>query len=257
MNLHAATTADGRDRKQLERICRYLLRPPFAHNAVTALPGGRVRVSFKAPWRSGTAHADMDAHQFLARLCALVPPPGFHMTRYYGVLASHHRLRERVIPKPAAPPPPQLPLDFALSGDPAESSPRPRRIGWAKLLARVFALDHPLPKMRRSNARPRGRLRPRRHRPHLARRPRSPCASSSRPAPVAPLTARPFGDVFTLPRPAAVLAAPLGLLAAHFVTRALPLAPWTVPKSSDRGLRRSPPDRSALTLAPKFLHQNP
>ncbi len=54
--------------KQLERICRYLLRPPFAHDAVTALPGGRVRVSFKAPWRSGTAHADMDAHQFLARL---------------------------------------------------------------------------------------------------------------------------------------------------------------------------------------------
>ena len=60
-------------------------------------------------------------------------------------LASHHRLREHVIPKPAAPPPPQLPLDFALSCDPAESSPtsspRPRRIGWAKLLARVFALD--------------------------------------------------------------------------------------------------------------------
>ena len=72
MNLHAATTVDGRDRKQLERICRYLLRPPFAHDAVTALPGGRVRVSFKAPWRSGTAHADMDAHQFLARLCPLL-----------------------------------------------------------------------------------------------------------------------------------------------------------------------------------------
>jgi hypothetical protein len=72
MNLHAATTADGRDRKQLERICRYLLRPPFAHDAVTALPGGRVRVSFKAPWRSGTAHADMDAHQFLARLCDMI-----------------------------------------------------------------------------------------------------------------------------------------------------------------------------------------
>ena len=146
MNLHAATTADGRDRKQLERICRYLLRPPFAHDAVTALPGGRVRVSFKAPWRSGTAHADIDAHPFLARLCALVPPPGFHMTRDYGVFASHHRLREHVIPRPSAPPPPpQLALDFARPDDPAESSPtsspRPRRIGWAKLLARVFALD--------------------------------------------------------------------------------------------------------------------
>jgi hypothetical protein len=103
-------------------------------------------VSFKAPWRSGTAHADMDAHQFLARLCALVPPPGFHMTRYYGVFASHHRLRERVIPKPAAPPPPpQLALDFALADDSPSSSPssspRPRRIAWAKLLARIFALD--------------------------------------------------------------------------------------------------------------------
>ena len=117
-----------------------------ASSVVTALPGGRVRVSFKAPWRSGTAHADMDPHQFLARLCALVPPPGFHMTRYYGVFASHHRLREHVIPKPAVPPPPpQLALDFALADDsPASSpssSPWPRRIAWAKLLARVFAID--------------------------------------------------------------------------------------------------------------------
>ena len=61
------------------------------------------------------------------------------MTRYYGVFASHHRLRERVIPKPAAPP--QLALDFALPDDSPASSPRPRRIAWAKLLARVFAID--------------------------------------------------------------------------------------------------------------------
>ena len=44
MHLHAATTVDGRDRKRLERVCRYLLRPPFAHDAVQALPDGRVRV---------------------------------------------------------------------------------------------------------------------------------------------------------------------------------------------------------------------
>ena len=44
---------EGRDRKQLERLCRYLLRPPFAHDAVKALPDGRVRVLFKASWRSG------------------------------------------------------------------------------------------------------------------------------------------------------------------------------------------------------------
>ena len=30
MSLHAATCVDGRDRKRLERLARYLLRPPFA-----------------------------------------------------------------------------------------------------------------------------------------------------------------------------------------------------------------------------------
>ena len=66
------------------------------------------------------------------------------------------------------------------------------------------------------------------------------------------MTARPFGDVFTLPRHAAVLAAPLGPMAGRFVMRALPLAPRTVPKSPDRGLPRRSPGRSVLTLAPKF-----
>ena len=103
MHLHAATTVNGRDRKQLERVCRYLLRPPFAHDAVQALPDGRVRVAFKAPWRSGAAHADMTAEKFMARLCALVPPPGFHMTRYFGVLASRHHLRPRILPPSVVP----------------------------------------------------------------------------------------------------------------------------------------------------------
>ena len=30
MLLHAAVTVDGRDRKRLERVCRYLLRPPYS-----------------------------------------------------------------------------------------------------------------------------------------------------------------------------------------------------------------------------------
>jgi AcrR family transcriptional regulator len=146
MHLHAATTVDGRDRQQLERLCRYLLRPPFAHDAVRALPDGRVRVHFKAPWRRGLAHADMDADKFLARLCALVPPPGFHMVRYFGFLASHHHLRPRVVPgRDSVLPGQQLPLDFA-GRDAAEpeglpESKAPRRIGWASLLARVFAVD--------------------------------------------------------------------------------------------------------------------
>ena len=145
MQLHAATTVDGRDRKQLERLCRYMLRPPFAHDAVEALEGGRVRVHFKAPWRSGAAHADMSPDKFLARLCGLVPPPGFHMTRYFGVFANRHHLRARIIP-PAVVPAPEQQLTLRLAGaadddDDDDDDAPPSRIGWAKLLARVFALD--------------------------------------------------------------------------------------------------------------------
>ena len=111
-----------------------------------ALPDGRVRVHVKAPWRRGIAHADMDKGKFLARLCALVPPPNFHMVRHFGVLASPHHLRPRVVPGPGAElPGQQLSLDFAGPGaaepeGPPESA-APRRIGWASLLARVFAID--------------------------------------------------------------------------------------------------------------------
>ncbi|MBA3545928.1 MAG: hypothetical protein H0T76_05565 [Nannocystis sp.] len=158
------------------------------------------------------------------------------MTRYYGVFASHHRLRERVIPRPAAPPPPQLALDFARPGDPAESTPtstpRPRRIAWAQLLARVFALDGT-----------RCRTCGGRMRVHevvsdadaIARILHGARAFSSRPAPVAPLTTRPTGDVFTLLRPPVVVAAFLEPLAGRLDMLALPLAPRTVPKSPDRG----------------------
>ena len=78
MHLHAATTVDGRDRNQLERVCH---------------------------------------------------------------------LRARIIPPSAVPAPGQQ-LALGLVGavndsanDPAETPPRPRRLGWANLLARVFAVD--------------------------------------------------------------------------------------------------------------------
>ena len=144
MHLHAATTVDGRDRKRLERLCRYLLRPPFAHNAIEALEDGRVRVHFKAPSRRGATFADMTVDTFLGRLCALVPPPRFHMTRYYGIFASRHHLRARIIPsspQPLAPMQLSLCLAPGLPDEFREAASIPRRIGWAGLLARVFAVD--------------------------------------------------------------------------------------------------------------------
>jgi len=86
----------------------------------------------------------MTVDTFLGRLCALVPPPRFHMTRYYGVFASRHRLRARVIPSSPQPlAPMQLSLLFR-TGIPEglrEATGTPYRLSWANLLARVFAID--------------------------------------------------------------------------------------------------------------------
>jgi len=66
------------------------------------------------------------------------------MTRYYGVFASRHHLRARLIPSsPQSPAPIQLSLCLvpALPEELREATMTPRRIGWANLLARVFAVD--------------------------------------------------------------------------------------------------------------------
>ena len=110
---------------------------------------------FKAPTRSGRRHADMSRDTFVARLAALVPPPRFNLVRYYGVLASQHRLRDALRPKQDEPGR-QLKLfeakpfvtaegvesfRFVREGGAKQAQRAPSRIRWADLLARVFEID--------------------------------------------------------------------------------------------------------------------
>ena len=81
---------------------------------------------------------------------------------------------------------------------------------------------------------------------------RSACTSSSRPAPVAPLTARPRGDVFTLLRPTAAAAAllePFGRALRR--ARASPRPQDCAKISRPRAHRRSP-GRPVPTRPPEF-----
>jgi hypothetical protein len=110
---------------------------------------------------------------------------------------------EHVIPRPATPP---VPVTARAWTSPSSVTPPNRRPAPD---ASVGPISSPAPSRSTSPAAEyaaaacvSSRSSPtRRHRPHPARRPRSACASSSRPAPLAPLTARPFGDVFTPVRP--------------------------------------------------------
>jgi hypothetical protein len=120
MSLHADVAVPARDRKRLERLCRYVARPPIAIDRLEALPDGRLAYRLKARWRDGTTHVLMERHELLERLAPLIPPPRAHQVRYHGLLAPCASGRDRVVPRPAVSAGAGVVGSAALAGDPAE-----------------------------------------------------------------------------------------------------------------------------------------
>jgi hypothetical protein len=138
-NVHAGLALDGRDRKRVERVCRYLGRPPIAQERLSELEDGRLRYTMKKPWSDGTIALVFEPFDLLARICAMVPPSGFHMVRYHGILSSHATLRAAVVPTPPDDAPASPPQQLELFEDHDEL--RVIRKPWAWLVRHVFLED--------------------------------------------------------------------------------------------------------------------
>jgi hypothetical protein len=87
VSLHANVDVPGQDRKRLERLCRYVTRPPVAAGRLTRLADGRLCYRLERRWRDGTSHVVFELLELLERLVALIPPPRANQVRYHGVLA--------------------------------------------------------------------------------------------------------------------------------------------------------------------------
>ncbi len=70
VNVHAGVMVHGRDRAALERLCRYVTRPPIALERLMERDDGCVEYAFRKPWRDGTRAVVLTEEDFLARLCA-------------------------------------------------------------------------------------------------------------------------------------------------------------------------------------------
>ena len=108
-NIRAGVVLQADDRPALERLCRYVARPPIATE----------------------------------RLVALIPAPRSHLLVYHGVLAPNTALRSRVVPAAFDPSPDPCPKCPAEAENQVEDFPaRGRaRLTWARLLKRVFGID--------------------------------------------------------------------------------------------------------------------
>jgi len=138
-SLHAGVDIASHQREKLERLCRYVSRPPVASERLALTASGQVRYTLKTPYRDGTTHIVLEPLDLMARLAALVPKPRMHLTRYHGVFAPHSQYRSAVTPaqrgRGALRPP-------ASDADPAKvSTPRHVAMSWARRLKRVFGVE--------------------------------------------------------------------------------------------------------------------
>jgi len=95
-DLHASSSIRAKNRERLERLCRYLLRPPVAEDRLSE-SGDLVLLKLPRPWADGTTQLALSPTELLERLAALVPKPNVNLIIYHGVLAAHARLRARAV----------------------------------------------------------------------------------------------------------------------------------------------------------------
>ena len=131
-SLHAGVRCGAHQRKELERLCRYITRPAIANERLKRDGSGDVVLQLKSAWRDGATHIKRSPLEFMQRLAALVPRPRLHLIRFHGVLAPNAGLRAAIVPG--------SPENTSESAD-EHAHGAPARMGWARLLKRVFDLD--------------------------------------------------------------------------------------------------------------------
>jgi hypothetical protein len=97
VSLHAGVAVPARDRRRLERLCRYVARPPIATERLSLQQDGRLLYRLKRRWRDGTSHLLFEPIELIERIAALIPTPRVHLVRYHGELAPAAHRRAHVV----------------------------------------------------------------------------------------------------------------------------------------------------------------
>jgi hypothetical protein len=74
---------------------RYGTRPPLSAQRLREAPDRRLVIRFKGPLPDGSTEVTQTTKELIRRLSAVVAPPGFRLTGFHGLFASHSRWRKR------------------------------------------------------------------------------------------------------------------------------------------------------------------
>ena len=134
-SLHAGVAAGRRDRKKLERLCRYITRPAVSVHRLSLTSNGKVRYELKTAYKDGTTHVIFEALDFISRLAALVPKPRVNLTRFHGVFAPNNKYRGQVTLRPAKK------TKKKGQAKSENGSSKRYKMTWAQRLKRVFDIE--------------------------------------------------------------------------------------------------------------------
>ncbi len=151
-SLHADLAVHKKQRRKLEQLLRYGLRPPFAQKRLSLTQDGNVRLKLRTPYSTGQTEIVLEPKQFLRRLIATIPPKRLNMVRFHGIFAPNAKARpalQELLPHTPdestaeAPAASEATATRGLGCPSADPVPVPAsyRRPWHELLKRVFDLD--------------------------------------------------------------------------------------------------------------------
>ncbi len=150
-DLHANTRIKRHRRADLERLCRYMLRPPIATERLYWRTPARKElvVELKRSRRDGTTALVLTPMELIEKLVPLIPAKNSNLVRYHGVLAPGSKWRKSIVATLAGRSSDTTTDRAGAAGTGAGSESlddpmpalRPRRLGWAQLLKRVLDVD--------------------------------------------------------------------------------------------------------------------
>jgi hypothetical protein len=132
-NVHAATTVAPLARDGFERLCKYLLRPAICNERMQRLESGEVLLTLRKRWSDGAWAKVFQPQDLISKVIALLPAPGTNLLRFHGQFAPGARWRSHITRAAA--------VKRSKPPEPPDEEQRQRRMSWAVLLERSFAVD--------------------------------------------------------------------------------------------------------------------